>query len=67
MDGEDVRQWREQRGLSLRQLAPMLGVAAYSIHRWEQGISPVPSMLELALNGLACKLKNQEGGTGADA
>jgi transcriptional regulator with XRE-family HTH domain len=60
-----VREWRERHGLSLRQLAPLLGVAAYTIHRWEQGISPVPAWLELALEGLDGRLRRQheaEGG-----
>lgn len=52
--GEQLRAWREARGLLQTQLAALLGVTSNSIARWERGeVAPVhPRMLWLALTAL---------------
>ena len=36
-----VRQWREHRGLTLEQVANIIGVGAQAVHKWETGKTPL--------------------------
>lgn len=49
MTGEQLRAWRTQRGLSLPELATLLGVHPMTPQRWETNRNPIPSYLGLAL------------------
>ena len=40
--GEHIRQWREERGVGLRQFAKALGVSATFISKMERGTGPLP-------------------------
>ena len=40
--GEQIRQWREERGVGLRQFAKAIGVSPTFISKMERGIGPLP-------------------------
>jgi len=43
----DIKKWRQERGWSRERLARALGVAAYTVWRWEQdGVTPIPAHKE---------------------
>lgn len=56
--GKFIRQHREDRGLSLRQLADKSGVPYTTIYRWEEGVYSVPKveMLERLGRALGVRL-----------
>jgi transcriptional regulator with XRE-family HTH domain len=60
MEGKDVREWREARGLSQRRLARLLGVDQVTIYRWEAGNRKPPILLERALRDVDRELQEQE-------
>jgi putative transcriptional regulator len=37
MTGDQIKQWREQRGISRMELSRLTGVSYHSIQRWELG------------------------------
>lgn len=46
MTGEQIKQWREERGISRMELSRLTGVSYHSIQRWEIGKgSPSPMAL----------------------
>jgi len=47
--GTDMREFREQRGWSLRQFAPIVGVSVKTLQVLEKEDKPVPLQLRLAL------------------
>lgn len=49
MSGDEARALREARGLSQRELAGLLGVAANTVARWERGELPILRKTELAI------------------
>lgn len=49
IDGIEVRERREQLGLSQNQLARLLGVVTPTVSHWEQGRATPPPYLRLAL------------------
>jgi transcriptional regulator with XRE-family HTH domain len=60
MRGQDVKEWREARGLNRRRLSALLDVAESTIARWETGERQLPSRLvELALRGLDDELRER--------
>lgn len=54
MTPDDIRRWREARGLTTTDLADLLGVSQATVSRWETGDRP-PTMplVRLALERLA--------------
>jgi DNA-binding transcriptional regulator YiaG len=55
MDGPGLRQWREARGWSMRELARRLGVAPSTVLRWERVEGEMPGLLVAALRGVECE------------
>lgn len=53
MHGNELRKMRQALGLSQEQLAEKLGYTRRSVIRYEDGSSPVPSVVEMALKQLA--------------
>lgn len=55
MNGDDVRTWRQDRGMSQAELARRLTVPVNTVYRWEAGRLGIrhPGMLRLALERLA--------------
>jgi transcriptional regulator with XRE-family HTH domain len=49
MNGDQLKQWREARGLTQTELSELLGVHLNSVSRWEVGMRGIPSFLDLAL------------------
>jgi DNA-binding transcriptional regulator YiaG len=61
MEGIEVKQWREARGLTQEGLADLLGVRAISVSRWERGAQKPPGfLLDLALEALDGRLKDKQ-------
>src|SRR5262252_229693 len=50
--GATVRTWRHRLGLSQARLAEQLGVALFTVQRWESGESEPPAYLFLAFERL---------------
>lgn len=48
----DLRAWRQEHGLSQRELGELLGVTWLAVQRWEAGTYRVPPFLHLALREL---------------
>ena len=54
-----VREWRERRGLSYRELAERAGVALSTLYRIESGAaSPTVTMLETLAGALAVRVRD---------
>jgi transcriptional regulator with XRE-family HTH domain len=55
MRGDDLRRWRAEHGIGLRELARMLDVSPTTLMRWEKGDIGIrhPAMLALALTEIA--------------
>jgi DNA-binding XRE family transcriptional regulator len=49
MDGSELKQKREDLGLTQTELADILGVKMNTVYRWESGILTVPKSIELAM------------------
>lgn len=49
MSGPDLKQWREQRGLTQAQLADLIGVHRVTLARWEVGMRVPHPMLDHVL------------------
>jgi DNA-binding XRE family transcriptional regulator len=52
MTGQELKEWRRKCGLSQEELGRLLGVARFSVSRWEIGTRTIPSFLHLALEAL---------------
>lgn len=58
MTPDDIRAWREARGLSQKDLAEALGVRQATVSRWESGDRPATMpLVRLALERLARKIR----------
>jgi len=57
MTGQELKQWRRKWGLSQEELGRLLGVARFSVSRWEIGTRAIPSFLPLALEALENRMK----------
>lgn len=57
-----LRQWRLEHGLSMRELGEMLGVTWLAVQRWEAGTYRVPPFLHLALRELERSLEPLDDG-----
>jgi transcriptional regulator with XRE-family HTH domain len=53
---EELKEWRKRNQVTQKQLAEMLKTTTVSIGRWETGIHPIPSFLDLALAELERRL-----------
>ncbi len=48
MDNHEIRELREALGLTTQELADKLGVARYTINRWESGqTKPLPAFVKI--------------------
>lgn len=59
MDGDEIKAWRVERGLSQPDLAQALGVHWKTVQAWERGYQAPPLYVELALCELARRLKKR--------
>ncbi|MBM4295056.1 MAG: helix-turn-helix transcriptional regulator [Deltaproteobacteria bacterium] len=57
MRGEELKEWRRKWGLSQDELGRLLGVARFSVSRWEIGTRAIPSFLTLALEALENRME----------
>jgi transcriptional regulator with XRE-family HTH domain len=62
MNGEDLKLWRQKRGVTQAELAKMLGTHAVTVCRWETGVRGIPFLLPLALDALESQLRDTEKG-----
>lgn len=60
MNGEELKQWREQHNVTQQRLADALGVPQSTIGRWETGMTiERPLMLDRALRDFARELESE--------
>jgi transcriptional regulator with XRE-family HTH domain len=52
---DELRRWREGRGISQSDLARRLGVDRVTVARWETGARQPPPFLRLALDALSAE------------
>jgi DNA-binding XRE family transcriptional regulator len=52
MDARDLKKWRKRLGYNQFEAAKRLGVRRASIQNWEQELSPIPRVVELACHQL---------------
>jgi DNA-binding transcriptional regulator YiaG len=57
MTGRELKDWRRTWGLSQEELGRLLGVARFSVSRWEIGTRAIPSFLQLALEALENRME----------
>lgn len=60
MEGKELKQKREELGLTQTELADILGVKMNTVYRWESGILQVPKSIELAMETVERKHKKQD-------
>ena len=60
MTGDHLRHWRHQYGLSLRQLALLLGVHFVTVYNWERGRYRIAPRWRLKIAVLAYDLARQQ-------
>ena len=58
MQSDELRKWREDRGMSRRELTQALGVHLMALAYWEWGKRRIPPFLHLALKALDMELQN---------
>jgi len=52
---DELKKWRKENGYTQGELAAVLGVALFSVSRWETGLRSIPSFLHLALKAIPKK------------
>ncbi len=55
MDGDELKEWRERRGMSRDTLAKKLGVPDETVRNWERGRNKTNPLLPLALKAIRQK------------
>jgi DNA-binding transcriptional regulator YiaG len=55
MQPKELRKWRKDNGYTQSELGAILGVALFSVSRWETGSRAIPSFLHLALKAIPKK------------
>jgi transcriptional regulator with XRE-family HTH domain len=60
MEPQELRKWREDRGLARRELAEALGVHLMALAYWEWGKRRIPPFLHLALKALDMEIQKGE-------
>ena len=60
MTPTEIKAWREERGLSQREMADVLGVRQATVSRWESGERTPPPYLRLALEMLDTTEENDD-------
>lgn len=58
MTKDELKEWREDKGLSQKELAEKLKVASNTISRWELGERKIPEFLDLALKTIERELQD---------
>jgi len=59
MTGQELKEWRRKWGISQGELGRLLGVAGFSVSRWETGTRAIPSFLALALKALENQMEKE--------
>jgi repressor LexA len=57
MNGNELKLWRKECGITQVELARMLGTYQVTIARWETGVRKIPFLLPLALEALEKRMK----------
>jgi transcriptional regulator with XRE-family HTH domain len=60
MNGEELKAWRKERGMTQQKLCTRLGVTVLAVKRWEGGHRKIPPFLHLALQAIDATLPNTE-------
>ena len=55
MKPEELNKWRLESGYTQGELGAILGVALFTVSRWECGMREIPSFLHLALKAIPKK------------
>jgi transcriptional regulator with XRE-family HTH domain len=58
LEGAFLRKWRQERGLTQKRLAKVLGVSRVCVAYWETGRREIPALMPWALRGLENWLAN---------
>ena len=61
MTGTQLRTWRQDRGLTVPELAGILGVSRYAVHSWESGRRPISPITERAITSIRRRQLAQRG------
>jgi transcriptional regulator with XRE-family HTH domain len=59
LTAKQIQRWRQDRGLSQKQLAALLGVNDLTVSRWERDVQSAPYFLKLALESLSRTLNSK--------
>jgi transcriptional regulator with XRE-family HTH domain len=60
MDGDGLKEWRQNQKLTQGGLADLLGVHRVTIAKWEAGDRGIPPFLPLALQALEYRMEGVE-------
>lgn len=53
MNGELLKKWRQQKGLTRKEFGKQCGVSEHAVAKWEQGVYPVPPLVMKEISSLA--------------
>ena len=60
MNGEELKAWRRERGITQQVLCTRLGVTVLAVKRWEGSKRKIPPFLHLALQAIDVTLPIQQ-------